>query len=90
VHTALAIQRAKHSTRLADQRKNATLLFYDEQPQAGDQTSVAGAIATPPEWAREFLGDRAVDGELTAIIDTAYFVDSEQAPMIQLATSSPT
>jgi hypothetical protein len=27
VHTALAIQRAKHSTSLREQRKNATLLF---------------------------------------------------------------
>jgi hypothetical protein len=85
VHTALAIQRAKHSTTLRDQRKNATLLFYDEQPQANDQATVAAAIATPPDWALELLGDRHSEGELTAIVDTAYFVDSEQAPLIQIA-----
>jgi Protein of unknown function (DUF3800) len=85
LHTALSIQRAKHSTRLNEQRKNATLLFYDEQPQANDQTTVASAIATPPDWALEFVGDRHAGGELTAIVDTAYFVDSEQAPMIQIA-----
>jgi hypothetical protein len=85
VHTALAIQRAKYSTTRSDQRKNATLLFYDEQPQAGDQSSAAAAITTPPEWALEFLGDRTSEGEFTAIVDTAYFVDSVQAPLIQVA-----
>ena len=85
VHTALAVQRAKYSVPLNDQRKNATLLFYDEQPQAGDQIAVAAALVSPPDWALEFLGDRQSDGELTAIVDTAYFVDSVQAPMIQIA-----
>ena len=85
IHTALALQRAKHSTRLTDQRKNATLLFFDEQPQDNDQARVAAAIATPPDWALDFLADRQVGGELNAIVDTAYFVDSGQAPMIQVA-----
>ena len=83
VHTALAIQRAKHSRRVAEQGKNATLLFYDTQ--ARDERLVADAIAAPPPWAVEFLGEKTCNGDLTAIIDTAYFVDSVQAPMIQLA-----
>jgi hypothetical protein len=63
--------------------KNATLLFFDRQEQ--DESAVAAAIATPPEWAIEFVGDRASSGELTAMVDTAYFVDSVQAPLIQVA-----
>lgn len=85
VHAALAIQRAKHSTRLSEQRKNATLLLFDEQPQANDQAKIAAALAAPPDWALEFLDDRQSNGELTAIVDTAYFVNSEQAPLIQIA-----
>jgi len=83
VHTALAIQRAKYAANASGRRKSATLLFFDRQDQ--DESAVAAAIATPPDWAVEFVGDRAADGELTAIVDTAYFVDSVQAPLIQLA-----
>jgi hypothetical protein len=83
VHTALAIQKAHFATTAAAQRRNASLLFYDHQ--GDDQSQVARAIANPPEWALEFVGDRVRDGELSAIVDTAYFVDSEQAPLIQLA-----
>jgi hypothetical protein len=83
VHTALAIQKAHYSTSASDQRRNASLLFYDHQD--ADQPQVARAIATPPDWALQFVGDRTRDNELSAIVDTAYFVDSEQAPLIQLA-----
>jgi hypothetical protein len=58
-------------------------LFYDRQDR--DERRAAAAIATPPPWAVDFLGDKTSDGELTAIVDTAYFVDSVQAPMIQVA-----
>jgi hypothetical protein len=83
VHTALAIQKAHFATSASRQRRNASLLFYDHQGE--DQAQAARAIANPPDWAIEFVGDRMRDNELTAIVDTAYFVDSEQAPMIQLA-----
>jgi Protein of unknown function (DUF3800) len=83
VHTALAIHRSKYAANGSGRRKNATLLFFDRQDQ--DESAVAAAIATPPEWAVEFVGDRASSGELTAIVDTAYFVDSVQAPLIQVA-----
>jgi hypothetical protein len=83
VHTALAIQRSSFATSASGRRRNASLLFYDYQ--GDDQTRVARAIANPPEWALELVGDRTVGNELSAIVDTAYFVDSVQAPLIQLA-----
>jgi hypothetical protein len=83
VHTALAIQKAHYATSPAAQRRKASILFYDHQ--GDDQPQVARAIANPPEWALEFVGDRTTGDELSAIVDTAYFVDSQQAPLIQLA-----
>lgn len=84
-HVVLAIQRANFAQGVTAQRKKASLLFFDRQAPA-DRTAVTTHITAPPDWVMEFVGDRTTErDELSAVLDTAYFVDSTQAPLIQLA-----
>lgn len=52
VHTALAIQKAHYATSASDQRRNASMLFFDHQGE--DQPQVARAIANPPDGRSPF------------------------------------
>jgi hypothetical protein len=84
IHLALQVQLKNSSHRAAEQRKNSTILIFDKSDN-GEQNDIARLIAHPPEWALEVVQDAHRDGELSAILDTAYFVESTQASLVQLA-----
>lgn len=85
VHAALMIQRSQHSPRDQELNKKLTLLMYDRQDRRLEHR-LARLLADPPEWAMAFVHGRCTEDDgLPAILDTAYFADSKQAELIQVA-----
>lgn len=85
LHIGLIIQRFKHASRDGELNKNRTLLVFDRQSKES-QNQIARLLANPPEWAMSFVEGRcSEENNLPVLIDSAYFADSMQAPLIQVA-----
>lgn len=81
LQVALAIQKHHKGEK---RNKGKTILIFDEQE--GFENYVAELIAKPPEFTDDFYGYQPRDGiRLNQIIDTAYFVKSHHAHMVQVA-----
>jgi Protein of unknown function (DUF3800) len=80
----LAIQRAQFASGIGKQNKQVCVMVLDRQ-DGQDETTIQNALTAPPSWALDFVNDRQLDGQLSAIVDTAYFGDSAKAPLIQVA-----
>ncbi|HZP97051.1 MAG TPA: DUF3800 domain-containing protein [Candidatus Limnocylindria bacterium] len=81
VHIALQVHLQNYGPSASDRQKKCALLLFDRHETA-EQHEIARLVATPPDWAIDFL---ARHDELSMILDTALFVDSSQAPLIQVA-----
>ena len=84
LHCALAIQRNQHSPQAAQQNKNVALLVFDRQDST-DQAAVQDLLGQPTPWMSAFVRPKSAPGELSAIVDTAYYADSHRAPLLQVA-----
>ena len=84
-HAGLIAQRHQHAPQDRQLNKKLTLLMYDRQAVRLER-QLARHLASPPQWGMEFVRGRSTEeDELPAILDTAYFADSKQAPLIQVA-----
>jgi hypothetical protein len=79
LNIGLAVQK-----RNMQQKKNKgkTLLIFDQQDQFAQQ--VAELLSNPPDWTDDYYGYAAGE-RLNQIVDTAYFVKSHHASLIQIA-----
>jgi len=78
---ALAIQKHHKGEK---RNKGKTILIFDEQE--GFENHVAELLAKPPGFTDNFYGYQPRDGiKLNQIVDTAYFVKSHHAHMVQVA-----
>lgn len=85
VHIGLIIQRINHASKESELNKKKTLLVFDHQTDRV-QKQISELLAEPPEWAMAFVrGKCGEENTLPVLIDSAYFADSIQAPLIQVA-----
>ena len=85
VHVGLIIQRLNYARKESDLNKQKTLLVFDHQSKE-TQKQIPTLLAKPPNWAMGFVKGRCnEDSNLPVLIDSAYFADSVQAPLIQVA-----
>jgi hypothetical protein len=79
LHIALAVQRRNQGQ---EKNKERTLLIYDQQEQFDKR--ISELISRPADWTDPYYGYKSGD-RLGQIIDTAYFVRSHHASLIQVA-----
>ena len=79
-HLVLAIQRQMQHKKM---NKGNTVLIVDNEER--ERTRFTDLVLSPPDWSNTYYDHCPRHEQLDQIIDTPYFADSQDVPLLQLA-----
>lgn len=80
LHVALQVQKVHQKE---SKNKGHTFLIFDENPQKTDR--LTELLYSPPQWTDSYYERKKNSAPLSQVIDTAFFVKSHHAGLIQVA-----